>query len=571
MSATTTVDAVPPTSLPAVAPVVRDAWILRAGIVLLIAWLAITIALPLWTLLSKSFQNADGHFIGLANYVRYFSTPALFGSIFNSVWVAALTTVIVIPAAFVYAFALTRSTLRFNGVLYALALLPVFAPSLLSAISLIYLFGNQGLLKEWLFGASIYGPIGIVMAQVFYCFPHALIIMVAALATADARLYEVAEALDTTKRRIFFTVTLPGAKYGLVNAAFVVFTLVVTDFGIAKVIGGQFNVLATDAYKQVVGQQNFEMGAVVGMILLAPAVLAFVIDRMVQRRQVALLSARAVPLVPKQHFGRDAALGAFCLLIGGVIAAVLAVSVWASFITYWPYNLAPTLRNYAFATFDPEGWLSYFNSVAMAALTAVVGTAVVFCGAYLVEKTKVLPAGRVFAHLLAMLPMAVPGLVLGLGYVFFINAPWNPLNVLYGTLAVLVINSVAHFYTVAHITALTALKQIDPEFESVSASLKVPFWRTFARVTVPISLPAILDIAIYMFVNALTTVSAVIFLYGPSTKLASVAIVHMDEAGATAAAAAMASMIVLTALAVKIIHIVLDRLVFTRLQAWRKR
>ncbi len=170
-----------------------------------------------------------------------------------------------------------------------------------------------------------------------------------------------------------------------------------------------------------------------------------------------------------------------------------------------------------------------------------------------------------------MLPMAVPGLVLGLGYVFFINASWNPLNILYGTLTVLVVNSIAHFYTVAHITALTALKQIDPEFESVSASLKVPFWRTFARVTVPISLPAILDIAIYMFVNALTTVSAVIFLYGPDTKLASVAIVHMDEAGSTAAAAAMATMIVATALGAKLLHILLDRVLFTRLQAWRKR
>ncbi len=158
-----------------------------------------------------------------------------------------------------------------------------------------------------------------------------------------------------------------------------------------------------------------------------------------------------------------------------------------------------------------------------------------------------------------MLPMAVPGLVLGLGYVFFINARWNPLGVLYGTILLLVINSIAHFYTTAHVTAVTALKQIDPEFESVSASLKVPFWRTFARVTVPICMPAILDIAVYMFVNALTTVSAVIFLYGASTKLASISIVHMDEAGATAAAAAMATLIVLTALAAKVLHLVLDR------------
>ena len=154
---------------------------------------------------------------------------------------------------------------------------------------------------------------------------------------------------------------------------------------------------------------------------------------------------------------------------------------------------------------------------------------------------------------------------------FFFNAVWNPLNVLYGTLTVLVVNTIAHFYTVAHITALTALKQIDPEFEAVSASLKVPFWRTFGRVTVPICMPAILDVAVYMFVNALTTVSAVIFLYGPGTKLASIAIVHMDEAGMSAAAAAMATTIMATAIAAKLLHLALNRLIFERLQAWRKR
>ena len=548
-----------------------DAVIARAGVALLVIWLTLTIALPLWALLSKSFQDSDGTYVGIANYIRYFSTPTLFGSIFNSLWVALVTAAIVLPLAFGYAYALTRSRLPFKGLFYALALLPLFAPSLLSAMSLIYLFGNQGLLKGLLFDGEIYGARGIVAAQVFYCFPHALVILVTALAMADARLYEVAEALGTKKRRIFWTVTLPGAKYGLINAAFVVFTLAITDFGIAKVIGGQFNVLATDAYKQVVGQQNFEMGAVVGMVLLVPAVLAFVVDRMVQRRQVALLSARAVPLEPKVDRARDALFALYCLLVGGLIAGVLSVAVWASFITYWPYNLTLTLRNYAFGTFDPEGWSSYFNSLIMASMVAVFGTAIVFTGAYLIEKTKAAPGGRTLAHLLAMLPMAVPGLVLGLGYVFFVNAGWNPLNVFYGTMVVLVVNTIAHFYTVSHVTALTALKQIDPEFESVSASLKVPFWRTFGRVTVPICMPAVLDIAVYLFVNALTTVSAVIFLYGPATKLASVAIVNMDEMGASAAAAGMATMIVVTALLAKLLHLVADRLLLGRLQAWRRR
>ncbi len=548
-----------------------DAVTIRIGVLLLVAWLFIIIALPLWALLSKGFENSSGAFVGLDNFVTYFSTPTLFNSVFNSFWVALLATAIVIPLAFGYAYALTRSCMPFKGLFYAIALLPLFAPSLLSAISLIYLFGNQGVLKTLLFGHTIYGPLGIVIAQVFYCFPHALIILMTALALADARLYEVADALGTKPSRVFRTVTLPGAKYGLVNAAFVVFTLVITDFGIAKVIGGQFNVLATDAYKQVVGQQNFSMGAVVGMILLVPAVVAFAIDRVVQRRQVALLSARAVPLQPKQQGLRDAAMTAYVACLAVLIIGVLGTAVWASFIVYWPYNLALTLKNYDFGTFDAAGWSPYFNSIKMAALTALIGTATIFTGAYLVEKTRANSIGRSIAHLLAMLPVAVPGLVLGLGYVFFFNAKWNPLNIFYGTMLVLVVNSIAHFYTVAHITALTALKQIDPEFESVSASLKVSIWRTFRRVTVPICMPAIFDIAIYMFVNALTTVSAVIFLYSPSTKLASVAIVHMDEAGFTAGAAAMATLILVTALAAKLLHLALNRLFFFRAQAWRTR
>ena len=135
----------------------------------------------------------------------------------------------------------------------------------------------------------------------------------------------------------------------------------------------------------------------------------------------------------------------------------------------------------------------------------------------------------------------------------------------------LAVNTIAHFYTTGHITAVTALKQIDREFEAVSASLKVPFYQTFWRVTVPICLPAILDIAVYMFVNALTTVSAVVFLYGAQSKLAAISIVHMDESGATAAAAAMATVILLTAVAVKTLHLLLDRFVLSRLQAWRRR
>lgn len=555
-----------------VSPVrISERHVAGALILTLCAVLVLIIALPLWALLSKSLEDTQGKFVGFANFVSYATTPSLFYSLLNSLLVACVTTAIVVPLAFLYAYALRRSCIPAKGVFYAAAMIPVFAPSLLSGLALIYLFGNQGILKSMMMGASLYGPVGIIAAEVLYCFPHAMLILVTALALSDGRLREAADAMGTTRWRIFRTITLPGARYGVISATFVVFTLVITDFGIPKVIGGQFSVLATDAYRQVVGQQNFPMGAVVGIILLVPAVLAFFVDRVVQRRQSAMLSARAVPYVPRPERRRDLALLGFVSLSALAIVGPYAIAFWGSFVKYWPYNLSLTLGNYDFSTVEPDGWGPYRNSLLLASLTAVIGTALIFTGAYLIEKVKLFPRLRAFAQFLAMLPMAVPGLVLGLGYVFFYNAGWNPLGFLYGTLAILVINTVAHFYTVGHITALTSLKQLDGEFESVSASLKVPFWSTFRRVTAPICLPAILDIAVYVFVNALTTVSAVIFLYGADTKLASIAIVHMDEAGAMASAAGMASVIMVTAIAVKLLHVGLDQLVFGRLQQWRQR
>ena len=508
---------------------------------------------------------------GLANYLVYFSTPALFLSIYNSLFVAALSTVITVTLAFVFAYALTRSCMPFKAVFKTIAMVPILVPSLLPGIALVYLFGNQGMIKELLLGQSIYGPIGIVIAEVFFTFPHALIIIITALSIADARLYEAAVALRADKPKIFMTVTLPGARYGLISAAFVVFTLVITDFGAPKVIGGQFNVLAVDIYKQVIGQQNFQMGAVVSVVLLVPAVIAFIVDRQVQKRQVALLSARAVAYEPKPSRRFDAVMLAYCCVISFFILGMLGVCQYAALIKFWPYDLSLVLNNYNFDVMDGGGWDSYGNSIRMALYTAVVGTVIVFVGAYMVEKGRGFGLGRAAFQFLAMMPMAIPGMVLGLAYIFFFNHPDNPLNFIYGTMGILVICTVTHFYTVAHLTAVTALKQMDREFEAVSQSLKQPFYKMFARVTVPVCLPAILDISIYLFVNAMTTVSAVVFLYSPNTTLASVAVLNMDDAGDIAPAAAMGMMIFYTNAAARILHGLLTVGIQKKTQAWRTR
>ncbi|MBU8544236.1 MULTISPECIES: putative 2-aminoethylphosphonate ABC transporter permease subunit [Roseomonadaceae] len=564
-------DAVLPARAPSPVVVPLEARLLRFGLLLALAVLVAGLVLPLGTLLLRAFQDPEGSFVGLRNFAEYATTPSLRLAAWNSLWTAALTTLLVVPLAFGFAYALTRACIPAKGFFRAVMLLPVLAPSLLPALALIYLFGNQGMLRELLFGNSIYGPIGIIVAQVFYCFPHAALILVVALSTSDARLYEAATVLRAGHLRIFGTVTLPMARYGLVSASVVVFTLVVTDFGIPKVIGGQFPVLATDVYKQVVGLQNFNMGAVVGLVLLLPALLAFAADRWANRQRSGLLSGRAVPYVPRPRRARDLPLLALCLLVAVALVGLVAVAVWGSLVTFWPYNLNLTLQNYDFDRFDTSGWAALWNSVRIAATAAIVGTALIFGTAWLLERGA--PGGALASavRFIAGVPLAVPGLVLGLAFILFFNHPANPLGFLYGTLAILVLNGVVHFYTVMHLTAVTAIRQLDPEFESVGASLKVPAVVTFGRVTVPICLPAILDIAVYAFVNVMTTVSAVIFLYGPDTKPASVAVVHMDEAGQSSAAAAMAVTILAITASVKLAQIATTGAVNRLTQGWRAR
>jgi len=194
----------------------------------------------------------------------------------------------------------------------------------------------------------------------------------------------------------------------------------------------------------------------------------------------------------------------------------------------------------------------------------------VFVGAYLVEKGRGFPRARGSLQFLAMMPMAIPGMVLGLSYIFFFNNAANPLNVIYGTMTILVVSTITHFYTVSHLTALTALKAMDKEFEAVSASLKQPMTRMFTQVSMPICLPTMLDVAFYLFVNAMTTVSAVVFLYAPKTTLAAVAAPNMDDAGLIQAAAAMCLLILYTNLGARLVHAGVTRLL-TRTQAWRTR
>ena len=561
----------------------REDWIMRIFLGLGTLWLLVGVVFPLCPMIARSFQDRDGNWVGLANYIRYITTPALEASFFNSFYIAIVSTLISVGLGFIFAYAFTRTAMVGKNIFRTLGMLPLYIPPMAHAIGLIYLFGNKGIITTGLFGLlpgfdiNLYGANGIIIGEVLYCFPQALVILITALSLTDARLYEAAEVLRTSPLRTFFTITIPSVKYGLISAIFVCFTLSFTDFGVPKVVGGNYNVLATDIYKQVIGQQNFSMGATISVFLLIPTIIAYIINRIVQRRQNALVSSKSVPLIPKPNPILDWIMFGVCSLIVTAVILVFGSLIFASVVKVWPYNFSLSLRNYDFNNVGGGGYAAFGNSIIMSALTAVVGTIVVFIGAYLVEKGKGLPWLRSVNYFLSTLPLALPGLVLGLSYVFFFNSPTliagipNPFSFLYGTMGILVLANIIHFYTVCFLTANTALKQIDPEFEAVSASMSVPFYKTFWRVTVPLSLPALLEIGIYFFVNSMITISAVVFLYPSNLPLAAVAIVNMDDAGDVAAAAAMSTLVVFTSIGVKLLYQLLTGGLQKRTQAWLKK
>ena len=567
-------------------PSLNEELLKRLLIWLALVWLLLSIVLPLLLIVQRSLADRDGNWVGLANYQRYFSTPALSISLTNSLSVSIATTVVAVTLAFGYAYALTRT--RMPGKRYFLlsAMLPLYVPPLAHGIGLVYLFGHKGLITTGLGGLwpgwdiNLYGFNGILLGELLYVFPQAVMILMVAASLADARLYEASESLRASPLRTFFTVTLPSLKFGLVSAVFVTFTLVLTDFGVPKVVGGNYNVLATDIYKQVIGQQNFEMGATISILLLIPTVIAFIIDRLVQKQQVVALSARAVPFAPKPHRWLDVTAFVYCLLLTVAIIGVVLTVLMASLVELWPYNLSLSLKHFDFSTVGGGGYDAFWNSVRMSLYTALAGTAITFISAYLIDKLKPLRSVRAAAYFFSMIPVALPGMVIGLAYIFFFNPlNWNigglsipnPFAFMYGTMAILVLSNIVHFYTVSFMTATTALKQLDREFESVSESLGVPFYRTFWKVTLPLSLPALLETAMYYFVNAMVTVSAVVFLYSPRLKLASVAIINMDDAGDTAAAAAMSVLVILTNLGIRLLYDLATRNMASRAQAWKSR
>ncbi|CAO3438514.1 ABC transporter permease subunit [Azospirillum argentinense] len=495
--------------------------------------------LPLGTIVWRSVLEEEGG-VGLANYLALFQTPGILRAVGNSLLVGAATTVVCLLLGFMVAYAVQRTRIPGKRFVAAALSLPLLAPSLVLGLGLIFLLGRNGLVSN-LIGTrlNIYGFPGLLIANVLYALPQAVLIIQAALRQSDARYYDAAEVMGASRLQQFFGITLPNVKFGLLSAGFVVFTVTITDFGNAVTIGGDFSVLATEIYNQVTGQMKFGIGAAVGILLLLPTGIAVYIERVAAQRQFGTASESALPPVPDYVPARDIPLFLATMTLALSIVAVVATVVFASFVRLWPYRLDLTLKHYSITL--SGGYDPLWTSLAVSAGAAAIGTALLFA---LVLGLRRMPPGVAKAvYLLAVLPVGVPGLVLGLSYIFAFNLAGTPLHMLYGTVLLLALCNFYHYHTQGFLTMVTGMRAVPPALEEAASCLGGGVLRVLGDVVVPVMVPTLLSVFFFLFMRSMVTLSAIIFLVTPSTNLAAVTVMRLDEAGFVSQAAAFSTCI----------------------------
>jgi len=281
------------------------------------------------------------------------------------------------------------------------------------------------------------------------------------------------------------------------------------------------------------------------MLLLLPAALAVAVEKLVARRQATVVTAQAVPLVVRPRPRLDALMLAYVTLVSAAILTVVGTVVFASFVRLWPYNLGLTLRHYRFEV--QNGIEPLWTSVGVSLMAALIGIVFVVTGAWALHRLAS-PFTR-WLYFLSILPAAVPGMVLGLGYILAFNDPANPVYAIYGTTLILAICNVYHYHAQGFLIATTSVKQISHTFDEASTMLGAGLLRTLAKVTLPMIWPSVVSVGVFFFMRSMVTLSAVIFLITPATQLAAVSVLLLDDAGNLNQAAAFSVCILLVVVA----------------------
>ena len=515
--------------------------LLLIAIILSFALLLLFVIYPLAKTLIYSLTDETGAF-SLANLITILQTPR-YGKVFGRTMALGLIVAVIATfIGYVFAYTVTRVNVPAKGFFKTMATLPILSPPFVLSLSIIFLFGKQGLISKNLLGitgSSVYGLKSLIVVQVMSFFPIAYLTLSGILASIDASVEDAACNMGAGRWKTFWPVTFPLSLPGIISGALLVFIQSLEDFSNPATIGGDYTTLSIEVYNIITGSYDMRKGSVLALLLLLPAVIAYLLNKYwVNKKSFVTVTGKptqARKLIEEPHIKWP--LFAFCLIVSAIIILFYGTVIFASFVRTWGVDFSLTLDQYRKAL--QYGWDSLKNSMTLGLISAVIGGLLGMVIAYITAKRNYF--GKRFIEVSSVLMFAVPGTVLGISYILGFNS--KPLA-LTGTGLILVIVFTFRNMPVAIESGTTTLLQIDNSIEEASTILGADTGYSFRRITLPMLKNAFFSGIVYSFTKAITAVSAVIFLVSPRWKLVTSNIYSLFDMAKYGQAAAFVTMMV---------------------------
>ncbi|SDF66289.1 ABC transporter permease [Sporolituus thermophilus] len=521
--------------------------VLLATIILVSCSLVLFIVWPLYAVLKEGIVTAEGG-LTLQYYRDVFRQDENVRVLVNTVTAGVVVGFFATVVGFLFAYADAFLNIPFKRLFNILAFLPIISPPFALAMSFIMLFGQRGFITYSLLGikdANVYGFTGLVVVQVLTFFPIAYLVLAGLMRQIDPSYEEAARNMGASRWHIFRTIILPLLTPGIANAFLLVFIQTVADFGNAMVIGGNFTTLAAKIYLQAMGNYDIKGGTALATVLLSLSVLMFIVQKywVGERSYVTVTGkpSRQRELVADRTL--NWLIGLPCFLVSLFVLVLYILIPYGSFTNLWGIDYTPTLKHYEYIFslgLKPILDTTYLSLLSMP-MTGILSMII----AFLIVRKRFF--GRKAIEFISMLSMAVPGTVIGMGYVLAYNEP--PL-VLTGTATIILIAFIFRNMPVGIRAGVASLQQIDPSIEEAAQDLGANSFKVFTSITIPLIKSAFFSGLVYSFVRSMTAVSAVIFLVSASYNLLTVAIMSQVDVGRLGVAAAYSTVLIVIVLAV---------------------
>jgi iron(III) transport system permease protein len=511
--------------------------LLAATIVVMIAALGLFVLYPILRVFI---------YPGAADWARMAQDSRYVRAALHSLLMVTLATASATLFGFLFAYAIAKTDMPLRGLFKGIVILPLFSPPFMVAFAYLMMFGRSGLITHGIFGVrtNILGWHGLWLSETISFFPVAALAIESVLRSISPSLEYAGRNLGATGFKLFRTVTLPLATPGVAGAALLVSILVLADFGNPIMIAGDFSVLATEAWLRVEGWADVKGAAVLSAVLLLPSAIIFVFQRYwVGRRSYVTVTGKTAAIGPERvrWFVRWG-LFAFCLLVSIMILLVYIALLMGAFVNGWGFDWSPTLKWLAsLGQYVRELVRSLVFSVVAGAASALFA----MTSAYLVARKR-FPLRRM-VDFVSILPAALPGIFLGIGY--SISFTRRPLD-LYGTAAIIVLSLLFWNISMGYQTGVGALKQISPSLGEAASNLGAGSMRIFREIEVPLLQGPFFSAFIVGFIRSITTLSVIVFLATSANSVVTFSIMNLVNDGFYGKAAALTTVLLAIALGV---------------------